>query len=356
MHISIENTTNSKTKMYIPFIAVFLIALLTQTYSFGTESKPHHLSGTEWDLVNITSMNDEVNTPTKNEIFILSLDENGRFKATTQCLKAKGQWISNGNAHIEFNQISMENNNCSPHFLEKHFINQFQWVRSYILREDKLFLATMADGAIIELEHGKKNPSYPFIASENGGPLSWQIKEDTQELALHENQSVDSRVILNYPQSTILDNLGCQQIGETNWCYVQKLGGGPVGFVVADHLKPAISPAGNVINGPDDSALRAGQGDFDATGSIPCSVKKSQSMTQCAFGVSRMGGGYATVVITKPDNRQRMLYFRFGVAIGAGTAEADNPGEFSVTKENDLFLINLGSEKYEVPEAIIFGG
>jgi hypothetical protein len=79
-------------------------------------------------------------------------------------------------------------------------------------------------------------------------------------------------------------------------------------------------------------------------------------MVQCEFGVASAGGGYATVVVKKPDGRTRAIFFRMGEPIGADTSQADGYPEFRVTKENDLHLIRIGSERYEIPDAVIQGG
>ena len=123
----------------------------------------------------------------------------------------------------------------------------------------------------------------------------------------------------------------------------------------AEFLKPAVSPDGSARMGPDDSSLRAGRGDFDATGKLPCAQHAGQPMTQCEFGVARAGGGYATVVISKPDGLKRAIFYRMGIAIGADTSEAD-PGEFSAARENDLYFIRVGHERYEIPDAVVLGG
>jgi hypothetical protein len=44
------------------------------------------------------------------------------------------------------------------------------------------------------------------------------------------------------------------------------------------------------------------------------------------------------------------------VAIGADTSEADGYHDFSAEKESDLNLIRVGPERYEIPDAVIFGG
>ena len=194
----------------------------------------------------------------------------------------------------------------------------------------------------------------PPLAPEEGGPRNWKVRGEG--VNLHQEPSLSAEVITTFSAGKVLDNLGCRQADGRTWCDVQPLGGGPRGFVAAELLEPAVAPHGAVARGEDDSALRAGKGDFDATGSVPCSVAPGQPMGQCPFGVARAGGGYATVVVTRPDGMKRALFFRMGQAIGADTSEADRTGPFSATKENDLYKIQVGKERYDVVEAVIFGG
>ena len=105
-----------------------------------------------------------------------------------------------------------------------------------------------------------------------------------------------------------------------------------------------------------DAATRAGNGDFDATGQIPCAQAAGQQMTQCDFGVSREGGGTATVVVTRPDGTTRAIFFIDGKANSADTSQADGYPEFSTGREGDLNRIRVGGERYEIPDAVIFGG
>jgi len=104
------------------------------------------------------------------------------------------------------------------------------------------------------------------------------------------------------------------------------------------------------------AAARAGEGKFNATGKIPCAQHTGQPMGQCDFGVARAGGGTAVVVVTLFDGRKRMLMFSKGKAIGADLSQSDGDMSFRATKEADLFMIRAGKERYELPEAVIFGG
>jgi hypothetical protein len=208
------------------------------------------------------------------------------------------------------------------------------------------------------LARSAEKPGGSVAASpDDGGPRNWQVAEGIIALNLRETRSVKAKVVARYSPGTILDNLGCQRVENRTWCYVQKFGGGPVGYVAAEFLKPALSPDGSVAKGPDTSALRAGQGEFDARGTVPCALHKGQPMTQCNFGVARAGGGDATVVITRIDGRKRVIFFRRGIAMGPDSSQADPASfRFKATKESDLHMLRVGDERYEIPDAVIFGG
>ncbi|MGK7944724.1 MAG: hypothetical protein AB4058_09670 [Microcystaceae cyanobacterium] len=94
---------------------------------------------------------------------------------------------------------------------------------------------------------------------------------------------------------------------------------------------------------------------YHATGNIPCSMGNGQTTRNCPFGVTREGNGTANVTVTKPDGRKRIIFFESGNAIGADVSQADW-GEFSASKDSDLFIIRIGKERYEIPDAVIFGG
>lgn len=193
-------------------------------------------------------------------------------------------------------------------------------------------------------------------APENGGPRHWEVTGVSSGLNLRTTASSSSKIILGYRPGTILANLGCQRAEGQVWCDVQKLGGGERGYVAAKFLKPAVAPDGSIPMGPDTSAERAGRGDFDATGKIPCAQYRGQPALQCPFSVARGGGGFATVIVTRPDSVDRGIYFVRGQLLGANTSQADGYPAVSGRKESDLNFVKVGDERYEIPDAVIFGG
>ena len=95
--------------------------------------------------------------------------------------------------------------------------------------------------------------------------------------------------------------------------------------------------------------------DYHATTNVPCSMGGGAPTGSCPAGVKRQGGGSAMVTVTKPDGRTRAIFFDRGRATGYDMSQADR-GEFRASKQGDLNIIRIGRERYEIPDAVIFGG
>lgn len=93
-----------------------------------------------------------------------------------------------------------------------------------------------------------------------------------------------------------------------------------------------------------------------ASGHVPCAQAKGQPMSQCPFTVEREGNGSAMVKVTRPDGRMRVIFFEKGKATGADLSQADGNMKFKASKQGDLFKIQAGNERYEIVEAVVFGG
>lgn len=93
-----------------------------------------------------------------------------------------------------------------------------------------------------------------------------------------------------------------------------------------------------------------------ATGEIPCAQEPGQPMRGCAFEVVREGGGTAAVTVTLPDGRSRIIFFEAGKPLYSNASEADGGDRFAATKNDDLNVISIGDERYEIPDAVASGG
>lgn len=113
--------------------------------------------------------------------------------------------------------------------------------------------------------------------------------------------------------------------------------------------------AGKAHGGPSPDDARVPGTSYHATGEIPCSMGGGQPTGSCAFGVTREGGGSGMVTVTKPDGRKRVIFFERGEATGCDASQAD-PGAFRASREGDLSVVHIGDERYEIPDAVVFGG
>lgn len=320
-----------------------------------------NLADTQWRLVEFQSMDDRqgATRPRAGTAYTMRLHGDGTVTMQLNCNRATGRWTARPSSdglsgQFEFGPLAATRALCPPPSMDQSIVTQSPHVRGYLLEDGRLHLSLMADGGIyVWARDGGAGTAAVPASPENGGPRNW---EATRTLKLREQPSTSARVLATYRPGTILDNLGCQSAQGRTWCDVQRLGGGARGHVAADNLRPAISPDGSAATGPDDSALRAGQGQFDATGPLPCAFADSQPMGQCPFGVARAGGGYATVIVTRPDGRSRALFFRMGRPIGADVAQSEGRHDFRATRQGDLHRIRVGNERYEIPDAVILGG
>ncbi len=155
--------------------------------------------------------------------------------------------------------------------------------------------------------------------------------------------SADAEVIGGIDPGTVLRNSGCMEIDGVRWCAVSNIDGDLSGWARAAALETA---------GP---SLRAGQGVFDAAGTVACALGAHTPMTGCTFGAARDSSGTATVVVTKPDGIDRALFFENETFQGSDTSQAGGGFEVSATREGDLFLIRVDDEHYEIPVSFVFG-
>lgn len=110
------------------------------------------LADTSWKLVRIQSMNDTSSVPDDATVYTLELKADGSAVIQADCNQGRGTWSANTENQIEFGPIASTFALCPGGSLSEEYLKQFQWVRSFTVENGHLFLATMADGSIIEFE------------------------------------------------------------------------------------------------------------------------------------------------------------------------------------------------------------
>lgn len=195
-----------------------------------------------------------------------------------------------------------------------------------------------------------------FADGLSGGPDFWEVTGlaagDTLNLRTGMGTSHD--VIARLTLGEVVENQGCDMMGDTRWCKVERQADGAVGWVAGRYLREASVGAEHPQAAPQPQANGlVGNGEpFSATGQIPCSTAQGQPTRTCPFGVVRTQiPGNASIWIGIGDGQERFIMFESGTP--GFTDATDTP---VTEKSSDLNLIRIGHERYEIPDAAIFGG
>lgn len=110
------------------------------------------LPGYSWQLVEILSMDGTVMKPDDRSLYTVVFKTDGAVQIRADCNRGRGGWASSFPGKLEFTQIAATLAMCPPDSLHDPFMALFPYVRSYVVRDGRLFMATMADGSITEFE------------------------------------------------------------------------------------------------------------------------------------------------------------------------------------------------------------
>jgi len=110
------------------------------------------LGGTSWQLVRFQGGDGAVLTPDDRSKYTLAFAADGVVNARIDCNRGRGGWKSAGPSQIEFGPMAITRAMCPPGSLHDQIVKQLPHVRSYVMKDGRLFLSLMADGGIYEFE------------------------------------------------------------------------------------------------------------------------------------------------------------------------------------------------------------
>jgi len=117
------------------------------------------LAGTDWRLVEIQSMDDAQGTtkPDDPSLYTMRLNDDGTANMRLNCNRANGTWSAEPGAdessgRFTFGPLAMTRALCPPPSLDERIAKDAEYVRSYLLRDGRLYLSLMADGGIYTWE------------------------------------------------------------------------------------------------------------------------------------------------------------------------------------------------------------
>jgi uncharacterized protein len=94
-------------------------------------------------------MDDQVFTPERRDAYQLTFEANGKVSVRADCNRGQGGWQFEAPSGLQFGPIATTRMACPPDSLDDRVLSNLQHVRSFVMRDGDLYLATMADGAIL---------------------------------------------------------------------------------------------------------------------------------------------------------------------------------------------------------------
>ena len=129
-------------------------ALLSTACSVSTPAPPRSaaadLGGSSWQLVKFQSSDERILTPDDPAKYTISFGTDGSVSARIDCNRGRGAWKSSGPNQLQFGPLALTRAQCPPGSLHDRIVKDWEFVRSYTLKDGRLFLALMADGGIYE--------------------------------------------------------------------------------------------------------------------------------------------------------------------------------------------------------------
>lgn len=113
------------------------------------------LAGTRWRLVEIQSMDDAIGTtrPHHRDLYTMDLNADGTVAMRLNCNRGRGTWSAKPVANkteggFQFGPLATTRALCSPRSLDQRIAKDVAFVRSFLLRDGRLYLSLKADGGI----------------------------------------------------------------------------------------------------------------------------------------------------------------------------------------------------------------
>lgn len=117
-----------------------------------TAAPPSALAGTSWRVVRFVGGDEKVLTPSDPNLFTLTFGSDGQAAVRIDCNSGTGTWTATGTSGLRFGPIASTLALCAQPSIGDRYLRDFEYMRSYILRDGKLYISLMADGGIWEFE------------------------------------------------------------------------------------------------------------------------------------------------------------------------------------------------------------
>jgi para-nitrobenzyl esterase len=110
------------------------------------------LAGEPWRLVRFQGGDGTTLRPDDPAKYTIQFNADGSLNARLDCNRGRGTWKSAVANQIELGPLALTRMLCPPGSLHDQIVKQWEFVRSYVMRDGRLVLSLMADGGTFEFE------------------------------------------------------------------------------------------------------------------------------------------------------------------------------------------------------------
>jgi heat shock protein HslJ len=110
------------------------------------------LLGTRWQLVRFQGGDGTTLTPDDRAKYTFDFNNDGRIAVRIDCNRGGGAWKTTGSGQLELGPLALTRARCPEGSLHDQIVKQWSFIRSFIIKDNHLFVALMADGGIYEFE------------------------------------------------------------------------------------------------------------------------------------------------------------------------------------------------------------
>ena len=133
---------------------VLLAVLLAAGCAQAPQQPADSLVGPTWRLVRFQGGDDRVMVPGDRTSYTLAFGADGRVSARIDCNRGAGGYKLSGSS-IEFGPMAITRAMCPAGSMHDHVVKQLPHIRSYVIKDGRLFLSLMADGGTFEFEQAR---------------------------------------------------------------------------------------------------------------------------------------------------------------------------------------------------------
>lgn len=358
----------------------------------GAHAAATELPGTSWQLVSIQSMDTAQGTTriTQPGQFTLAFGRDGRAALRLDCNRGMGDYrvqpaADGSSGSLTFGPIAGTRARCAPPLLDERVARDLAHVRSYLVKDGKLFLSLMADGGIYEWAPTPVAAADPPDSDRIVKPV--QLAKGKSSTVIRGRivgrQYIDYQLRAGAGQRLTVSLQRSNLAGSFNLLPPDSADVGMARGDLLDNRFDGLLPDDGVYtirvflyraaarrNESSDFTLRVGITGtplrpvsprvdavlpgtrYHASTTVPCEPAYSSTRECEALVVRRGTNGTATVELRWDGNRKRRILF-----VDGAPRAADASGAMTTVRTERGWRVGFdGNEHFDIPEPLVFGG